>query len=269
MRQSHVRSGITHLPPQHRVLPFCMTCATIKFTVAPMPRRLHLKPTEPFERSRWDFRQDNEVPPYKAMSIHVVLSTKPLRLWLSLCFRRSRTSSTACLRTMASARGFRLQSVRLDNDSAFRIHDFIAACDESSDAREYAAHYSQFQNGLIERTWHTLSTWAHCMPDHASLGADCWEFAIAVAVYIHNRTFRRGVKDTPLRLMTGATPDLSYLRTFGYLAFVHAPRANRSKTTPSAHEGIFVGYSHDSPTLLVWMPDTRVVLATRNVAFHE
>jgi hypothetical protein len=40
---------------------------------------------------------------------------------------------------MASALGFRVQSVRLDNDSAFRSQDFIAACDESSTAREYAA----------------------------------------------------------------------------------------------------------------------------------
>jgi hypothetical protein len=81
------------------------------------------------------------------------------------------------------------------------------------------------------------------MLDYASLGSDLWEFAMAVAVHLHNRTFPRGVNDIPLRLLTGATPDLSYLRTFGCRTFVHVPRATRPKTAPSAREGIFVGCS--------------------------
>jgi hypothetical protein len=170
---------------------------------------------------------------------------------------------------MASSLGYRLQYVRLDNDTAFRNHDFIAACDESSTTREYAAPCSQFQNGLIERTWYTLSTWARCIPDYAGIGSDFWEFAMAVAVHLHNRTFRRGVNDIPLRLLTGATRDLSYLRAFGCPAFVHVPRATRPKNAPCAREGIFVGYSPDSLAWLVWVPDTRAVLASRNVAFNE
>jgi hypothetical protein len=53
------RSGITDLPPQLCVLPFCRTCATIKSTVAPRPRGLHPKPTEPFKRCGWDFWRNN------------------------------------------------------------------------------------------------------------------------------------------------------------------------------------------------------------------
>jgi hypothetical protein len=53
------RSGITDLPPQQCVLPFCTDCAPIKSTVAPRPRGLHPKPNEPFERSGWDFWQNN------------------------------------------------------------------------------------------------------------------------------------------------------------------------------------------------------------------
>jgi hypothetical protein len=92
---------------------------------------------------------------------------------------------------------------------------------------------------------------------------------MAVAMHIHNRTFRRGINDIPLRLLTGATPDLSYLRTFGCPAFVSVPRANRSKIAPSARVSIFVGYSPDSRAWLIWMPNTRVVLISRSVAFHE
>jgi hypothetical protein len=107
------------------------------------------------------------------------------------------------------------------------------------------------------------------MFDHACLGSDLWEFAMAVAVHLHNHTFRRGVNNIPLRLLTGATPYLSYLRTFGCPAFVHVPRATRPKSAPSALEDIFVGYSQYSHVRLVWMPCTRVVLANRSVGFHE
>jgi hypothetical protein len=237
------RSGITDLPPQQCVLPFCRTCASIKSTVAPRPPRLHPKPTEPFECSGWDFWQNNTTSlhgnSYSCGAIDCASSI------VALYFCRSRSSSTACLRTYrttACALGFRLQSVRLDNDPAFRSDDFIADCDESSTAREYAAPYNLFQNGLIEWTWYTLSTWARCMLDYAGFGAEFWEFSMAVAVHIHNRTFRQ---------ITGATPKLSYLLTFGCPAFVHVPRANRSKISPSAREGIFVVYSPDSHVWLV------------------
>jgi hypothetical protein len=263
------RNGITDLPPTQCVLPFCKTCATIKSTVAPRLRGLHSKPTEPFERFGWDLWQNNTISlkgnSYSCGAIDYASST------VALYFCRSRSSSTACLRvsrTMGSALGFRLQLVRLENDSTSRSQDFIVACDESSTAREYAAPYIQYQNGLIERTWYTLSTWASCMLDYECLGAEFGEFAMAVAVHIHC-TFRRGVNDIPLRMITSATPDLSYLRTFGCPAFVHVPRANRSKIAPFTREGIFVGYSPDSPAWLVWMPDTRIVLASRNVAFNE
>jgi hypothetical protein len=64
-----------------------------------------------------------------------------------------------------------------------------------------------------------------------------------VAAHIHNCTLRRGFNDFVLRIPTGDTPDLSYLRTFGCPAFVHVSRATRPKTAPSARKGIFVGYS--------------------------
>jgi hypothetical protein len=107
------------------------------------------------------------------------------------------------------------------------------------------------------------------MLDYAGFGADFRGFAVAVAVDIHKCNFRRGVTDVPIRLITGATQDLYYLHTFGCPSFVHIPRANCSKTISSACECISVGSPRDSPAWLAWMPDIRVVLAIRCVAFHE
>eukprot|EP00873_Tetraselmis_striata_P046577 jgi/Tetstr1/466841/TSEL_011299.t1 len=100
------------------------------------------------------------------------------------------------------------------------------------------APYSQFQNGLMERTWRTLSQWARCMLDYASLQDTYWEFAMSVAAYIYNRTFRRGVHGIPLHLVTGAIPDLRHLRVFGCDAYAHVPRSTRHKAAPSARQAV-------------------------------
>eukprot|EP00873_Tetraselmis_striata_P028092 jgi/Tetstr1/448356/TSEL_035639.t1 len=90
-----------------------------------------------------------------------------------------------------------------------------------------------------------------------------------VAPHIRNRTMRRGFADITLRKITGAVPDLAYLRMFGYPAYVHAPRQNRHNRARSARKGIFVGYSSDFPAWLVYMADTLTVIASRSVAFDE
>jgi hypothetical protein len=73
---------------------------------------------------------------YKAALIHVGQLTMRPSSSPSNFF--SRTASTSCLRnytTMVVSLGFRVQSVRLDNDFAFHSIDFIAACDDSHIAR--------------------------------------------------------------------------------------------------------------------------------------
>jgi hypothetical protein len=91
-----------------------------------------------------------------------------------------------------------------------------------------------------------------------------------VAIHIHKRTFRRGVNDILRILLIEAASDLFYFHTLGCHAFVHVPRGKRPKIAPSARESNFVGYSPDSPAWLVWIPNTKNVLANnRNVAFNE
>eukprot|EP00873_Tetraselmis_striata_P014049 jgi/Tetstr1/434313/TSEL_023419.t1 len=102
-----------------------------------------------------------------------------------LFFCQSRSAAVACLRaynTMMVNYGFRLAARRLDNDSAFRSAAFVAACDWLQIRRTYAEPYRQFQNGLSERAWRTLSLWSRCMLLHASLSNAYWEFAMTVAL---------------------------------------------------------------------------------------
>jgi len=68
--------------------------------------------------------------------------------------------------------------------------------------------------------------------------------AVVTVVYIMNRT-----PTTTIHGMTfeekfrSKKPDVSQLRVFGCIAYVHVPDEKRSKLDPKAKKCIFIGYS--------------------------
>jgi len=57
-----------------------------------------------------------------------------------------------------------------------------------------------------------------------------WAEMVAIVVYIMNRTPITAVHGmTPKEKFTGKKPDVSHLRVFGCIAYVHVPDGKRSK----------------------------------------
>jgi hypothetical protein len=88
-------------------------------------------------------------------------------------------------------------------------------------------------------------------------------------VYVRNRSWSKGVEVIPFTAITWCNPDLTNLRIFGCLAYVHIESSQRPKFSPKAWQGIFVGYAFDSPAWIVYNPVTRRVLRTRIATFNE
>eukprot|EP00873_Tetraselmis_striata_P022505 jgi/Tetstr1/442769/TSEL_030855.t2 len=252
-------------------LPFCHACAMIKATAAPRPRACHPRPDAPCHMLGCDFWEN----PTRSLqgNSYAFGAVDYASSWCCILFVRSRAAAVDCLRrvlAIARSMGHTVRALRLDNDSVFRSRAFIAECDAHALRREYSAPYSQFQNGLVERTWRTLWTWGRCMLAYAGLPTPYWQFAMATAVYLHNRT-PRSTGAAPMSIVAAAAPDLSHLRVFGCPAYVHQQRAQRIKSDPSARLDIFVGYDalHADDCYLVYFPDTNTTVATRNVTFNE
>jgi len=90
----------------------------------------------------------------------------------------------------------------------------------------------------------TLLEKEETMHHAACLPKNLWNFALDTAVHVYNRTpmCRIGWK-TPVELLFNKKPEISYLRVFGCLAYVHIPKDKRKdKLTPKAEEMIFLGY---------------------------
>jgi hypothetical protein len=62
---------------------------------------------------------------------------------------------------------------------------------------------------------------------------------------------------------------LSNLRVFGCQVFSHIDKTKQRKLGQKSSEGIFVGYTSDCPTWLIYNPTTRSITRTGIVLFNE
>jgi len=97
-----------------------------------------------------------------------------------------------------------------------------------------------------------------------------WAEAVATTIYIMNRTLTATVHGmTPKEKFIGKKPDVSYLRMFDCIAYLHVPDEKRSKLDPKAEKCVFIGYSLKQKGYRCFNPSTQKLQVSRNVVFDE
>ena len=97
-----------------------------------------------------------------------------------------------------------------------------------------------------------------------------WAEAVATAVYIMNGTPTATIHGMTLEeRYTGRKPDISHLKIFGCITYVHVPDELRSKLDPKAEKCIFIGYSLQQKGYRCYKPSTRKFTVSRDVVFDE
>jgi len=74
---------------------------------------------------------------------------------------------------------------------------------------------------------------------------------------------------TPEEKFTGKKPDVSHLRVFSCIAYVHVPDEKKSKLDLKAEKCIFIGYSSKQKGYRCFNPSTRKLQVSRDVVFDE
>ncbi len=72
-----------------------------------------------------------------------------------------------------------------------------------------------------------------------------------------------------MEAITGKRPSLDHLRVFGCPAYVHIPSQRRTKMQPPSRKGLFVGYTPNNQSWMVYIPESKTVLSSRSVTFDE
>ena len=97
-----------------------------------------------------------------------------------------------------------------------------------------------------------------------------WDEAVSTTIYIMNRTPTAAVHDvTPEEKFTSVKPDLSHLKVFECIAYVHVPNELHTKLDPKAKKGVFIGYSLEQKGYRCYKSLTHKLRMSRDVVFDE
>ena len=97
-----------------------------------------------------------------------------------------------------------------------------------------------------------------------------WVEAAHAAVYIMNRTPTAAIHGmTPEEKFIRKKPDLSHLKVFGCIAYVHIPNDMISKLDPKAKKCVFIGYSLEKKGYRCYNRVTLQIKESKDVVFYE
>jgi len=141
-------------------------------------------------------------------------------------------------------KGVSIKCLRSDGGGEYFSNEFSEYLKEHGIQRKYSCSYSPQQNGVAERKNKHIAKITRAMLNEKNLPNYFWVETVATAVYITNRTPTVAVHGmTPEEKFTGKKPNVSHLRMFGCIAYVHVLDEKRSKLDPKDEKCIFIGYS--------------------------
>jgi len=121
-----------------------------------------------------------------------------------------------------------VQRLRSDNEGEYAGHQTIELLEEHGVKWEPTAPYNPSQNEVAERCFRTLFERTRAILTSANLPIRLWGEAIMTVTYLKNRSPTTALDNiTPYEAWHGKKPDLSYLHTFGCIAYHHVEKARR------------------------------------------
>ncbi len=133
---------------------------------------------------------------------------------------------------------------KVDGGGEYSSNEFNEYLNEHGIQKKYSCSYSPQQNGVAERKNKHIVEIARAMLNENNLPNYFWVEVVTTIVYIMNRTPTTTIHGmTPKEKFIGKKLDISHLKVFGCITYVHVPNEKRSKLDPKAEKCIFIGYS--------------------------
>jgi len=167
-------------------------------------------------------------------------------------------------------KGASIKCLRFDGRGEYFSNEFNEYLKEHGIQKKYSCNYSPQQNGVTERKNKHIIKITHAMLNEKNLPNYFWAKVVAITVYIMNLTSTTVVHGMTLKeKITGKKPDVSHLKVFGCIAYVHVPDEKKSKLDPKAKKCIFIGYSLEQKGYRCFNPSTQKLQVSRDVVFNE
>uniref|UniRef100_H3HA27 Integrase catalytic domain-containing protein n=1 Tax=Phytophthora ramorum TaxID=164328 RepID=H3HA27_PHYRM len=167
--------------------------------------------------------------------------------------------------------GKRVQTLRSDNGGEYTSGAIAKFCADRGIVQKFTPPYTPQLNGVAERMNRTLVECGRCMLEHAGLPKTYWGEAVMTATFLRNRCPIRAISHdkSPHQAWTGKKPPLANLKVFGCHAYVHVPKAKRTKFDARSVRCRFLGYSEHEKAYRFEELESSRVLVSRDAQFME
>lgn len=164
----------------------------------------------------------------------------------------------------------KVKCLRSDNGGEYIDADFREYCAVNGIKMVKTIPRTPQENGVAERMNRTLNERARSMRLHAGLPKTFWADAVNTAAYLINRGPSVPLDfKIPEEAWSGKKVNLSFLKVFGCLSYVHIDDSARSKLDPKSKKCFFIGYGDAEFGYRFWDIQNRKIIRSRNVIFNE
>ena len=171
--------------------------------------------------------------------------------WSHVCLLSTRNHAFAkniaqVIRLRSHYPEHQIQSIRMDNAAEFSSKAFNDYCMALGIQVQHSVPYVHTQNGLAESLIKRIKLIARPLLQNCNLPISCWGHTVLhVADLIQLQPTAYHVV-SPLQLVRGNMPNISYLRKFGCAVYVPISLSKRISMGPQRKLGIYVGYQFSS-----------------------
>jgi hypothetical protein len=143
-------------------------------------------------------------------------------------------------------------------------------CKDVGIKRELTTPYNPQQNDVAERKNKTIMEVVKTMIHDQDIPMCLWAEATMITIYVQNQLSHSALGfKSPEEMLTGKKPEVSHLKIFGFLVFIHILKEKRNKLDPLGKKGIFMGYCEVSKAFKIYIPGHHHIEISRDVTFDE
>ncbi|CAM9000605.1 unnamed protein product [Rhodiola kirilowii] len=253
-----IESSHGHPLKDQKILPkadlTCTACSLGKFITRPFVTKVNAESPMFLERIQGDICGPIAPPcgPFRYFMVLIDASTR----WSHVSLLSTR--NVAFARLLAQLIKLRahypdqpIKRIRLDNAGKFTSKSFNDYCTSIGIVIEHPVAHVHTQNGLAESLIKRLQLIARPLLMKSKLPASAWGHAILHAEALIRLRPTTHNKYSPLQLISGREPDISYLKIFGCAVYVSISPPQRTKMGPQRRLGIYVGF--ESPSIIKYL----------------
>jgi hypothetical protein len=164
----------------------------------------------------------------------------------------------------------RIASTQDDKGGEYMSNAFEQYCIDEGIFHRHTVRNRPQQNGHGERPNRTIADSVTAMLNEAGLPMSFWFEATGAYVHVRNMcSTSRRPNSTPYAEWHKEKPDISHIRVWGCLAYVHIQKDKRVGLSPHMEKCIFIGYPPGYKGWKFYNPVTKKIIISERADFDE